>query len=72
MTVPGDVLVQSCLVEDYDTVTHVCSAPFYTFPASPFPQLSLQDAQAIGLQIALLWAVAWCFRALRKALQEIG
>lgn len=30
--------------------------------------LSIDDAQTIGVQIMLVWAIAWTFRALAKAL----
>lgn len=72
MAEPADVLVLSCLAQDYDATAHVCAAPFYTYPPSALPSMSIADAQAIGMQIALLWAVAWSFRVLKKALQEIG
>lgn len=66
------VLVQKCLEADFDAVTQACAAPFWEAAAATWPQLSLADAQLIGWHLALLWATAWTFRALRKALQEIG
>lgn len=66
------VLVQKCLEADYDAVTGTCAAPFWEAVTDSVATLSLADAQTIGWHLALLWATAWCFRAARKALQEIG
>ena len=66
-----DTLVLTCKVADFDATTGVCAAPFYS-SASAFPTMSLDDAQAIGLSIALLWATAFGLRMCRVALQKIG
>jgi hypothetical protein len=69
---PADVFVLACLPADYDAATHVCAAPFYTYPPSALPSLSIADAQAIGIQIAVVFAVAWGIRMCKRALNEIG
>lgn len=65
-------LVQACLPADYNATTHVCAAPFWTYPPTSFPTLSIADAQEIGVAFAMLFAVAYIFRVIRKALNQIG
>ena len=65
-------LVLHCNEADFDAATQTCAAPYYSYPETPVPTLSIADAQAIGMEIALLFAIAWTFRVLRKALNEIG
>lgn len=67
----GVVLVQSCLESDYDAATQTCAAPMWNPQESAYPTLSIADAQEIGMSIALLLAIAWGLRTMRKAL-EIG
>lgn len=67
------VLVIACKVEDYNTTTGECAAPFYTYPpSSVLPALTIGDAQAIGTAVALLWAVAWSIRRLKKMLDQLN
>lgn len=63
-------LVQVCLESDYDAATATCASPYYAPHGGGWPALSLDDAQAIGAACALLWAVAWIFRRLKKQLDQ--
>lgn len=67
-----ETLVLTCRVADYDATAMVCSAPFYSSQMSALPTMSLADAQAIGLQIAVLWAAAYGIRMMKRALNETG
>ncbi len=67
----AETLVLTCAVADYDASTSTCTAPFYSAVPSQYPTLSPDDAMAIGLAIAQVWALAYCFRLLKRAL-DIG
>lgn len=68
----GGALVLTCKVDDYDATTGQCVAPFYTYPPTAgFPPLSLDDAQTIGLAIAVLWAAAWGIRRVKRLLDQL-
>lgn len=62
----------SCLPQDYDATTHTCAAPFYSAPEGALPTLSIDDAQSIGLAVALLWDTAFGIRMCKRALTQIG
>lgn len=47
----------------------VLSGADYAASASPF-SMSVPDAQAIGTQIALVWAIAWSFRVLADMVSD--
>jgi len=64
--------VLMCHVADYDTATGTCSAPYFTELPSAIPTLTIEDAQAIGLSMAMLLATAWVFRRVGKAITRIG
>lgn len=64
------VLVPACLEADLDTATGTCTAVQWIPQPTVLPELSIEDAQAIGAKIALLWAVAYVFRLIRKKLQQ--
>lgn len=68
----GVVLVQTCMEADYTAATGTCAAPIWNPQESGFPTLTLDGAAQIGGAIALLWGIAFAFRAVRKALNEIG
>lgn len=34
--------------------------------------MSIQDAELIGASVAVVWAIAWGFRAIRKAVLDHG
>lgn len=63
-------LVLTCREADFDPQTGECVAPFYSYSTGGLPDLSLEDAAAIGWAIAYLLAVAFVFRQLRKFLQS--
>ena len=65
-------LVQHCAEADFNATTGECAAPFYSYPESVLPTLSISDAQTIGVALAALWATAWAFRMLRKTLNELA
>lgn len=64
------VLVRGCLESNFDATTGTCTAEVWV-PQSPiFPELSIEDAQLIGAKIAVLWAVAFTFRVIRKQINR--
>ncbi len=64
--------VLQCDQGDYNPTTGECAAPYYGDPPMIFPALSISDAQAIGVSIALLWSIAFAFRFVRKFLERNG
>ena len=66
----GVVLVQTCMEEDYTAATGTCAAPIWNPQESGFSTLTIDGAQQIGAAIAMLWAVAWIFRRLKKLLDQ--
>jgi hypothetical protein len=64
--------VMACLEADFDSETGTCAAPIWDAELTGLPQLSIADAQAIGVSFAYLFAVAFVFRLMRKALHQIG
>lgn len=66
------VYVQACQPADYDAATQTCTAPYFTELPSAIPTLTIEDAQAIGLSMAMLLATAWVFRRVGKAITRIG
>lgn len=59
-----------CDEGDFNVSTGECAAPYFGEVPSSMPSLSISDAQAIGLAIALLWAVAFGIRMLKRALMQ--
>lgn len=64
------VLVPACLEADLDTATGTCTAVMWIPQPSLLPELTVSDAQAIGSAVALLWAIAYVFRLIRKKIQQ--
>ena len=64
-------LVRGCLEADFDAATGVCSAEIWIPQSTGFPELSIADAQALGMAFAYLWAGAYVLRLLRKFLQQM-
>lgn len=64
------VLVQACLEADFNAETGTCAAPIWIPQPSMIPALTIADAQQISGAIALLFAVAFVFRLLRKFLNQ--
>lgn len=67
----GTVLVPSCLEANYDVETGTCSQPVWIPQPSILPELTVADAQALGLAFAGLWALAFVFRRIRKFIDQI-
>ncbi|WDS36971.1 hypothetical protein [Pseudoxanthomonas sp.] len=64
------VWVLSCADADLDVSTQTCASPIYTPQVVALPTMTIADAQAIGQAIALLWAVAFVFRQIRKFINQ--
>lgn len=64
------VLIPACLESDLDAASGTCTAVVWIPQPSLLPELPVEDAQTIGAQIALLWAVAYVFRLIRKKIQQ--
>lgn len=63
-------LYLACELADYNPTTGDCSAPYYTeqLPGTVLPPLSLEQGAAVATAILLVWGVAFCFKAAKKAL----
>lgn len=66
------VWVLSCAEADFDASAQTCAAPIFTPQVSALPTLTVADAQSIGLAVALVWATAFVFRLLRKAINQFN
>lgn len=66
----GTVLVPACLESDFDAATGTCAQEIWIPQPSFLPELSVEDAQQIGLAVALLLAAAFVLRQLRKFLEQ--
>lgn len=64
------VLVRGCLESDFDSATGTCSTEIWIPQASVFPELTIADAQALGLAFAGLWALAFVLYRIRKFLDQ--
>jgi hypothetical protein len=62
------VLMPACLEANFDATTGTCTAVVWIPQPSLLPELPVEDAQLIGAKIALLWAVAYAFRLIRKSI----
>lgn len=67
----GTVLVPACLEADFDAATGTCSSPIWIPQPSIIPELTIADAQALGLAFAGLWALAFVLRRIRKFIDQI-
>lgn len=67
----AQVWVVACADADFDTATHTCAQEIWIPQPSIIPELTVEDAQLIGAACATLWAVAFAFRLIRKALVQI-
>lgn len=64
------VLIPACREADLDPATGTCTEVMWIPQPSLLPELPVEDAYAIGSSIAVLWAVAFAFRLVRKHLQQ--
>lgn len=60
--------VLTCVI--WDEGSQTCTQQAWVEQSSALPTLTIGDAQSIGMACALLWAVAFSFRILRKALNQ--
>lgn len=63
-------VVRGCLESDFDASTGTCAHEIWIPQMPSLPALSIGEAQSIGTACALLLAVAWVFRRLRKFLDQ--
>ncbi|MDC7805223.1 hypothetical protein PQS31_00055 [Luteimonas sp BLCC-B24] len=64
------VLVAACLERDFDAATGTCQQVIWIPQPSLIPELSVADAQQIGVSVAYVLAIAFVFRLLRKFLEN--
>lgn len=62
--------VWACL--EFDTASGTCTSEGWIEPPTVIPSMTVDDAQTIGMSIALLWATAFGVRMLKRALTSIG
>jgi hypothetical protein len=62
--------VQGCYLADYDTATNTCTTVYLIPQTAGLPAMSLADAQEIGVALALLWAVAWVIRRVKRLIDQ--
>lgn len=67
----AQVWVVACADADFDTATYTCAQEIWIPQPSIIPELTVEDAQLIGGAVALIWGVAFAFRLVRKALNQI-
>lgn len=65
----ASVLVAACLERDFDAATGTCQQVIWIPQPSLIPELSVADAQLIGVNVAYVLAIAFVFRLLRKFLE---
>lgn len=64
--------VRACASSDFDTATGTCAHEVWILQPSIVPELTIEDAQQIGLAIAYLLAVAFVFRTIRKFVESFN
>lgn len=64
LTCPG--VLTSTLINGSYSLT--CDAPFNEVQVSLLPSLSVADALTLAAAISALWALAWVFRKLQRAI----
>lgn len=65
-------LVLACDVEDLDTQAGTCANEVWIPQSSALPVLTIEDAQAIGVAVAFLLAVAFVIRKIRQFLETFN
>jgi hypothetical protein len=60
--------VWTCI--EWDELTSSCTVEGWADPPSSWPTMTLDDAYAIGLAIALCWAIGWGFGQLRRLIAD--
>lgn len=64
------IFVRACMESDLDQVAATCTHEMWIPQPALIPDLSVEDAQIIGAKIAILWAIAFGVRVLRKQIQR--
>lgn len=59
-------VITSALVNGAYTIS--CSVPFDQVQVSLLPDLSIDDALTLAAAISALWAMAWVFKILQRAI----
>ena len=63
-------VVRGCLESDFNSATGTCAQEIWIPQQAVLPALSVEEAQLIGAKIALLWAIAYVFRRLRRFIDQ--
>lgn len=63
-------LVRGCLESDFDAATGTCAQEVWIPQMPSLPALTVEEAQQLGVAIALLFALAFVFRRLRKFIDQ--
>lgn len=62
--------VYKCDPAQFDATTQTCAAGYWAEESVGYPTLTIADAQEIGMACALLFATAWVFRRIGKAINQ--
>lgn len=69
-------LYQACDLDNYNSATGECSAPYFTTvspsSSSVLPPLTVAEGYAIAGAILLVWGVGFAFKAVKQALNSIN
>ena len=66
------VWVPACREADFDPQAGTCAAEIWIPQPSIIPELTVGDAQQIGMAVAYLLAVAFVLRLIRKFLETFN
>lgn len=66
------VYVLACAHEYYDPQAGTCTQEQWIPQPSVVPELTIEDAQQIGMALALLFAVAFSLRKIRQFLETFN
>ncbi|MCC8363257.1 hypothetical protein LK996_09235 [Lysobacter sp. A6] len=61
------VLVYACKTEDFDASTQTCAAPFWTYPPSAFPELTVEEGFQLACAIVGVWTIGLIARLTIRA-----
>lgn len=65
-------VVLACDVEDLDTQSGTCANEVWVPQSSALPVLTIEEAQAIGVAVAYLLALAFAIRKIRQFLETFN
>ena len=63
---PSHILVLTCMPQDFDAETGVCSAPIYGPMPTLLPVLSIADGIQLTAAIASCWAIGFLIKEGRR------